>query len=237
MQFNGIDFKQYCKIEDVRRNLHPSNAVIIKKIPGKIGTRLMKREIDQGYIEVDIRVIEKNKATVQEKSREIAGLLSTDDLKEISFHDESNKFYKAILSGDTKLDRFLFTGFATLIFLCPDPLAYSKTKTTIKDIHNKTLINQGTYKTIGTITIKISSNINNLKVALQNTGEFIYLGDDFKTNDVIEINLRDEYVKKNGNLIMDKLYFESDFFDIPVGEFTITTTNGTMDIEFRERWL
>lgn len=127
-------------------------------------------------------------------------------------------------------------GLFNLQFRCY-PLKISENKTAIQDIAGKTIINQGTYETTGKIIVNIDKDVDHLKVDLQNTGEFIYLEDDFKEDDEILIDLEDEYVKKNGNLIMDKLYLESDFFDIPVGEFEIKLSSGKGTLEYRERWL
>lgn len=236
MIFNGIDFGDYFKVEQIRRNLLPPLINLDTETPGRNGSRFIKNKLGIGKIEVDIRLIEKNRRKVQEKVRLIAGMLYTKEPAKLELRDEVDKYNMAILDGDIALEKNLFTGFATLVFLCHDPLAHSKNLVIEKNVEG-TVINRGTWETTGILTITISSNANNLKVTLQNTGEYIYLEDSFKTGDVVEINLEEEYVKKNGNLIMDKLYFESDFFDIPVGEFNITSSNGIMDIEFRERWL
>ena len=206
-----------------------------KKIPGKIGSTIIRKELGERIIDVTVEILADSYDERLDIVDEITNLLYTETDKELILRNK--KKYKASIDGDTDISNLYTDGEVTLTFIASDPLAISLDKIEVEDIHNKTIINQGTYKTTGTITTTISSNINNLKVTLQNTGEYIYLEDNFETGDVIEINLEDEYVKKNGNLIMDRLHFESDFFDIPIGEFTITISSGTGDLTYYERWL
>ena len=206
-----------------------------KKIPGKIGSTIIRKELGERIIDVTVEILADSYDERLDIVDEITNLLYTETDKELILRNK--KKYKASIDGDTDISNLYTDGEVTLTFIASDPLAISLDKIEVEDIHNKTIINQGTYKTTGTITTTISSNVNNLKITLQNTGEYIYLEDNFKTNDVVEINLEDEFVKKNGNLIMDRLHFESDFFDIPIGEFTITISSGTGDLTYYERWL
>lgn len=206
-----------------------------KKIPGKIGSTIIRKELGERIIDVTVEILADSYDERLDIVDEITNLLYTETDKELILRNK--KKYKASIDGDTDISNLYTDGEVTLTFIASNPLAISLDKIEVEDIHNKTIINQGTYKTTGMLTITISSNANNLKVTLQETGEYIYLEDDFVSGDEILINLEDESVRKNGNLIMDKLYFESDFFNIPIGEFEITLSSGTGTLEFRERWL
>ena len=206
-----------------------------KKLPGKVGSTIIRKELGERIIDVTIEILADSYDERLDIVDEITNLLYTETDKELTLRNK--KKYKASIDGNTDISNLYTDGEVTLTFIASNPLAISLDKIEVEDIHNKTIINQGTYKTTGTITTTISSNVSNLKITLQNTGEYIYLEDNFKTNDVVEINLEDEFVKKNGNLIMDRLHFESDFFDIPIGEFTITISSGTGDLTYYERWL
>ena len=206
-----------------------------KKIPGKIGSTIIRKELGERIIDVTVEILADSYDERLDIVDEITNLLYTETDKELILRNK--KKYKASIDGDTDISNLYTDGEVTLTFIASNPLAISLDKIEVEDIHNKTIINQGTYKTTGTITTTISSNVSNLKITLQNTGEYIYLEDNFKTDDVVEINLEDEFVKKNGNLIMDRLHFESEFFDIPIGEFTITISSGTGDLTYYERWL
>src|SRR5699024_8784027 len=202
-----------------------------KKIPGKIGSTIIRKELGERIIDVTVEILADSYDERLDIVDEITNLLYTETDKELTLRNK--KKYKASIDGDTDISNLYTDGEVTLTFIASNPLAISLDKIEVEDIHNKTIINKGTYKTSGTITVTISSNVNHLKVTLQNTGEYIYLEDDFKANDEILIDLENEYIKKNGNLIMDKLYFESDFFNIPIGEFGITLSSGSGTLEFR----
>jgi len=206
-----------------------------KKIPGKIGSTIIRKELGERIIDVTVEILADSYDERLDIVDEITNLLYTETDKELILRNK--KKYKASIDGDTDISNLYTDGEVTFTFIASNPLAISLDKIEVEDIHNKTIINQGTYKTTGTITTTISSNVSNLKVTLQNTGEYIYLEDDFVSGDEILIDLENELVKKNNNLIMDKLHLESDFFDIPKGEFTITLSSGVGALEFRERWL
>lgn len=234
MIYNGVDFGEYCKVETVVKNLHPDNIVLTKAIPGQHGEKFIKRTLGVGTIKVGIRIIGDETDDIYKKARIVAGLLSVDKPKELTFKREPEKSYMAILSGETELHRFLHTGGSALTFCVPDPLAYSESRTV--NISN-TIVNLGTHKTTGVITISMTSNQSFLKVTLQETGEYLYLEDTFKNGDTVVIDLGKEYVTKNGVSLMSKLHFESDFFHLPKGPFKINASSGVGTLQFMERWL
>lgn len=236
MIFNDIDFGDYIKVEKVRDPLLPPILNLRREVPGKNGSLYKRNKLEPKNIEVEIRLIEKNRSKVKEKARTVSRLLYTKEPKKLRFKEEPDKYYLAILDSSTDLERFLFTGFSILTFVALDPIAYGETKTI--DITNSPIIlNEGTHSTTGTITVEITEATNNLQVTLQNTGEFIYVSHDFVVGDTILIDLEEEMIYKNGYSIMHDCYLESDFFDIPTGEFQISVSSGNATLEFTERWL
>lgn len=235
MIFNNIDFGDYIKVERVRDPLLPSIKNITKELSGKHGLLYRKNTLEAKYIEVEIRLIEKNRSKVKEKARTLARLLYTDEPKELRFKEEPDKYYIAILDGNTDLDRFLFTGFAVLTFLATDPIAYGETRK-LDLTTDTTFYNLATAETRATITIPITSNIDHIRIVNQNTGEFIQVEHNFIVGDKIIIDFQNELVTKNGYSIMKDLYLESDFFTIQVGENRITS-NVIGTLEYIERWL
>ena len=185
-------------------------------------------------IEVDIRLIENTRKEVRQVARKLAGLLYKKEPKKLIFKEEPNKYELAILDGNTDLERLFFTGFTTLVFLCPEPATYGEKY--IVDIGG-TMHNMGTYPSKGIIKIEITEETDHLEVTLLSTGEFLYIDDNFDVGDIVVIDLEKEYVTKNDYSAMPNLYLESDFFEIPVGEFEITISSGNGILEFRERWL
>ena len=237
MVFNNIDFTSLIKVEQIRRSVLPPQIINSYKIPGKIGNKFSKVDMGTALIEVDIRLIEKTRMNVQDKARELAGLLHATEPKELHLRDEPTRYNLAILSDSTNLEKFLFTGFTTLNFLCVDPLAYSKEKNMIELGPSTTILNSGTYEASGIITVYINSSVSYLEALLLESGEKVYIGENFVAGEIVIIDLENELVKKNDNLIMNKVHVISDFFKLPVGEFTINLSSGTGILEFRKAWL
>lgn len=236
MIFNGIDFSDYFVVEYIRRQFLPPIEAVTVEVPGRVGNRFVKSKLDEGVVEVDIRIIEKTRLLAQQKARQMAGLLYTTEPKKLILRDTPDSFNLAILDGDMDFEKFLHTGFTTLTFLCPDPSMYDLTETTIVNVQSKTIVNPGTLPSRGILTVKPGTRTN-VKITLQNTGEYIHIEDSFIASDTVVIDMEEESVRKNDILIMDKLDINSDFFEIPTGNSTITTTGGTITVKYRRRWL
>jgi len=236
MTFNDINISEIAKILRVRHTLLPPIFNLAKRIPGQNGTKHIRTELGERFIDVELGVRKANKTELREFCRNLAGILYTEEPKKLYLRDEQDKYYLAKLNGSTPISEFHGLGRVTLQFLCSDPLAYGELKT-LTNISGNTLINNGTYPAKGIITITMADAAEDLEVTLLNTGEFLYIDDNFDAGDVVVIDLEKEHVTKNGYSAMPNLYLESDFFEIPVGEFEIEISNGNGILEFRERWL
>lgn len=234
VEFNNKELNDYCIIKSIKESILPPITTIKKKLPGRIGTKFIKKELGERQIDILIELGEDSFADREETINNLTTVLYTDQEEKLIIRE--NKTYMASLDGSTDLKNLVFNGETTLKFIATNPIAVGK-EITEENIHNKELKNKGTYKTRGIIQVILDGDVDHLEVKLLNTGEKVYIEDDFKNGDVIVIDLEQEYVKKNGNLIMDKVYLESDFFDIPVGKFTITISSGTGDLTYNERWL
>lgn len=232
--FNNSDLNDYLIVKRIKESILPPINTIRKTIPGRAGTRYVRKTLGERQIKIDVEIPASCFSSREETINTLASILYTEDEKELKLRD--SKTYLASLDGDTNLENIVFHGAGTLIFIATDPIAYGELKT-ITDIAGKEILNTGTYPTKGKITIEIAEAAEELEVTLLNTGEFLYVEDDFATEDVIVIDLEQEYITKNGSSAMDKLYLESDFFELPVGEFELSVSSGTASLEFRERWL
>ncbi|WP_130807643.1 distal tail protein Dit [Senegalia massiliensis] len=234
--FNNTDFSEYVNIENVRKSILPPISTNMITIPGKRGLTFIKNNLEVKYIEVDIRLIEENKNKVRDKMRELAKLLYTKEPKKL-VTDENDKYDIAILDGNTEFEKLLYTGSTTLVFACPDPISYGEEITETLD--DNILLNNGTYETKGIINVQINSNITYIKITLLDTGEFLYIENNFVTGDEVVIDLEKESIRKNGVLIMEDLYLESDFFSIPTGEYQIKIEplGVYATLSYIERWL
>ena len=235
MIFNNIDFTEYFIVENISRSVLPPISTRTAKISGKVGNRFIKNELGSLNIDVSIRVIAKDRKDLQEKTRDLATKLHTDELKKLYLDDEPERYYLAILTGNTDVKKIGMTGATILSFYCPDPLCYDETK--IENITSSDILNSGTYETTGTITVEITEATDHIEATLVETGEYVRVDHDFIVGDTVTIDLENEMVYKNGFSIMQACHLESDFFDIPTGEFLISVNTGDATLEFAERWL
>ena len=212
----------------------PDSKIDFKELPGRVGSIEVKSKgLNDIIIDCEVAILGEGPELIENIRNANYWLSKRSKLK---FWNMLDRYYVGRLLEVVNVEDKNGWGLFNLQFRCY-PLKISEYKTVIEDISGKTIINQGSWETTGQIIVEIKSSVEHLKVTLQNTGEFIYLEDSFHRGNEILIDLENELVKKNGNLIMDKLYFESDFFDIPRGEFTITLSSGVGALEFRERWL
>ncbi len=236
MIYNEIDLEQFFKILKINKSVLPTMENILKEIPGKPGAIVARTKLKPIQISVEIEVKGPSKEGLNTIIRELAGMLYTEGTKQLRLPNEIDKYYMAKLEGDTALEEIFNYGRTVLRFICPDPVAYGKlVKANLNN--NMKIYNNGTYPSKGIIKIEITEETDHLEVTLLNTGEFLYIDDNFDAGDIVVIDLEKEYVTKNDYSAMPNLYLESDFFKIPVGEFEITISSGNGILEFRERWL
>lgn len=214
--------------------LIPRSKRVYINIPGKDGSIPAGSDAKEDvFTNLHCAIIGDNELDVMQKLRQIKPWLSKRG--KLSFWDEPDKYYMAEL--DTSIHSVKRTTWDefTLTVRC-HPIAYGTEVT--EDIDENPLYNNGSYPATGIITVEIAQAINHLQITLKNTGESIYVEHDFVVGDTVLIDLEKEMVYKNGYSIMHDCYLESDFFEIPVGEFEISVIPDLpASLEFTERWL
>ena len=226
----------------LQSHIHPINTGIQHKtikIPGMAGVHDIRTELAPKYFEFEFAIKEQDETTMQAKLNEFVTFLcdGTGHPRDIEliFDYEPDKYYTAKLNNSIDPERIRGFSRFSVSFVASDPHKYSISPAKV-DLVN-VIYNRGNCKTTGIITIEITEETDHLEVTLLNTGEFLYIDDNFDVGDIVVIDLEKEYVTKNGYSAMPNLYLESDFFEIPVGEFEISVNNGDGVLKFRERWL
>lgn len=226
----------------LQNHSHPINTGIqhkMIKIPGMAGVHDIRTELAPKYFEFEFAIKEQDEIMVQAKLNEFVAFLCDDtghprNIKLI-FDYEPDKYYTVKLNNVIDPERIRGFSRFSVSFVASDPYKYAISPAKVR--LNNMVYNRGNCKATGTITIEITEETDHLEVTLLNTGEFLYIDDNFDTGDIVVIDLEKEYVAKNGYSAMPNLYLESDFFELPVGEFEITISSGNGILEFRERWL
>ena len=232
--FNGHDLEDYVVVEAVRRPLLPTVNNVTYRMPGRDGERHIRTQLGPRVIEMDVRLIEDDKADLLSTVRTLAGILLTREPAKLEL-DELNKYEMAILDGLTDLDEFLYTGGATLRFVAPSPATYGQDKT--ENLTGADIVNAGTYPADGVVTVTMTGAESDLEVKNVTTGERVYIEHDLVEHDVVVVDLGAETVTKNGSSIMADVTLDSDFFEMPVGTFKVTVSAGTGVLTYTERWL
>ncbi len=233
--FNGFDFSAVLAVEDVRRPLLPTIANNFRLVPGRRGA-LHKTNLGTMIIEVDIRMITDSEVGLLGFMREMAGkLFVTEPAKLIT--DETGRWDMALLDGDTEVERFFEIGGATLKFSCPSGCSYGPGKNeTLVGTNN--IVVDGTLPTRGKATITMTANASSVMLRNITTNQLVSIATPLVTGNIIVIDFEKELVTLNGNLIMNKVSFTSDFFDLVPGPNQLNLSTGASAvITYDTRWL
>lgn len=210
------------------------------KIPNKAGLLDAGSDIGIRQFNLAFGIKDTGQSAIQSKMDIFKNnLMENGKPKEVSlvFDYENDKYYKVKLTGGIDVARLERYNSFTVSLIANDPFKYSLVAKTIDIDNTPTIENQGTAPTTGIITLEITEDISEVEVKLNQTGEFVRVEHDFVMGDVVEIDLEKETVLKNDVSVMADCVLESDFFDIPVGNFGLSVTGGSATLEFTERWI
>lgn len=244
MYFNGIDFDAYFRILAIRRDILPKIKPNLMELEGRDGSvEIKESKFEESNIEVDIKIdfdLEDNLGK-RNKIRGIASKLFTREVKELKFKDEPDKYYFAKISGETSLDEIYFSGKATLVFVAPDPIAYGQLKEIYWSASSKLQFNlEGSFAVKPKLNFEIGFSFENLEIRNEKTGKYIKINRSFSAGDSLEIDFNDKWkARLNGVVIAEYVTIESDFFNLNLGQNTLSKSpngfSGTM--KYRERWI
>ncbi|SFJ83353.1 distal tail protein Dit [Thermoflavimicrobium dichotomicum] len=128
--FNGKSSSEFpwLLINRVNNSILPPIENKIVTVPGKPGFFHMGRQIGHREEKIKITILADSREDREAKKRILAQWLNTDTPQTFYYSYEQDKEYKAILDGETDLERIVTDGEAELTFLIPDPHAYGATK-------------------------------------------------------------------------------------------------------------
>src|SRR5690606_13454933 len=103
--FNGISSKDKLIILSANRSIAPEIEDTLVTIPGGPGALDFGGRIGLRRITIDFAIIGKSQGDLEQKKRELAAWLVTEEAKPLSFSDEPGIEYRARLTGQTDIDR------------------------------------------------------------------------------------------------------------------------------------
>lgn len=230
------------RVVNVSNDLLPTISSVTVQKPGGQGHVLLRQNISIRQITVRLKLVADSRANQLVVQRKLAAALvkETEAFTKTAVLQiaDSPVTYNATIQGSSAIVNMRKTGEVILNFVCYDPFGYGQEQTVVLvDGVVKEIENEGGYPATGVITVNITGEVNEIVAELMDTGKKIIIEHDFIADDVVEILLDVEEVKKNGLDITVDCDIQSSFFDLPVGEFDLKVTGGDGELKYTERWL
>lgn len=159
VKFAGINLSDYCTVLNVERSVLPPRENFSKSIPTMNGSFYTGYHYGEREITLEVYIKAKTNQEYMNKVRQLADALHTEAPSELIISDEPDRYYYAVLDGDTVLDKTVFSGTVQLKFICHDPIAYSNTEEVFEpDSKNVvTIVNNGTTDTHMEVAVKFQN--------------------------------------------------------------------------------
>lgn len=149
------------KITKLDRNLTPAMTHETKKIGNADGVEITSSAFDSKIIEVEYMIDNYTANDLKNFRREMSGLIAGKETKQLIFSDEIDKYYNAIITGDTPLSEEHLRSTGTLSFLVPDGIAHSTVEKEFIAKPNASGVLEATIYNNGTATVPIDYTIHN----------------------------------------------------------------------------
>lgn len=176
--YNNIELTDYFNVLEVERDLLPSRENYSVESPFIHGKSFDGYKYNHREIKVQAILVAENTAELQKVKRELAGVLSVTEPAPLSFSDEPDKYYLAILDGTTDVSQQGGVGAVELSFVCYDPFAYSLEETVIENEGNSVIPIEykGTSRVFPVIEAEMTSR-SSLTAFINQSGRILQFGD------------------------------------------------------------
>ncbi|CYV22280.1 distal tail protein Dit [Streptococcus suis] len=199
--FNGYDLSQVMRITDIKRSIGNSRSVSTNDAPA-IGVNVHEIKIGPKTIKVGFTLKGTNLESVK---HELAGVFRTDEVARLTFSDEPDKYYLALVIGEIEPDNVRsWYQKGEIEFLIPDGVAHS---TAYKRFDNPReengklvfdLVNNGNVPAPPIITIKHNSENGYIGIINQNNALEIGDREEADTETYKRSEILFDYVSDNG---------------------------------------
>jgi predicted phage tail component-like protein len=142
----------------------------ILTVPNMPGGYHKSTDVDIRTIEVPVRIKAEDIADLQKTKEDLADWLVTESVEELTFDDEPDRTYFAMIDGACDLEELVDRGKGTLTFICPDPHKYGKTKvqrSVIQSDGTASLVarNEGSVEALPTFEIQVDGDYTNIDIS------------------------------------------------------------------------
>lgn len=181
MRFNKTDLQDLIEIHDIQRDIGNNRSITVDHAP-RIGVNIQQQTIDAKYIKVDFSIWSEDRNTLKHK---LAGIFNVDGPKELTFSDEPDKYYLAMVIDDISMQEASGRrSNGSIKFIVPDGVAHSSAYKRFDSDKNATsksgkmvfdLINNGSEAAFP--IVKVKHNAENGYIGLVNTSGALEVGD------------------------------------------------------------
>lgn len=123
--FNGFDFAELIRVNDIQRPLLPALNTVLTDVGSLKGSLFNYNSYSQREISVDFTLLADSPDHLVSVKQLVAGKLFTEAPAQLIFSDSPDRYFLAILDGDTELDQTSGIAQGSLTFLVPDGVAHA----------------------------------------------------------------------------------------------------------------
>lgn len=210
----------------------------IDDIHGRDGGLTLERKLLPRHLNVRYKLQADSNKTLQEKFRALHGLLLGKDVP-IQFRDDLDITYYGQLVQMEQVPVDRNNVISSFQIRCDDPFKYGKNLTAEG---NPIVLYINTTESIqpDEIELVVEKNTEKIQVVNESTGRRIILAGDYKKDDVIKIDVKNNRLRKNGqNIMTDLVYEATDWKEFKLHDkdrISVIPNDTKMKISYRERW-
>jgi len=185
--FNDMHSRDDLSLEvlDIQRPLSGDISTRVIDVPGRVGGYYSSQKMGSKFVIVEVAQVSTTDVGAQTNARNLAGWLIDQKVGKLSFSDEPNKEYRAILTSSTPLEVFDTTRTGTLRFECVDPHIYSVSETPLDLLNGDNVIeNSGSAPTFPRFIVRVTEPCTMLLLEHVDTGQYISIGQPVGAEDV-----------------------------------------------------
>lgn len=216
-------------IESVDRPFLPPINPITKEITGRDGVLYKTNNFGALNIKVSIRLFNDITRNIDDIIFDLMELVYSKETKSLNYKGK-RVWYDAVLVDVSSYEKFRNSwAYMELDFLVPSGLGRSRDRYEVKNISNDVISMSSLYPTRGIFTFTGSHN----KITNMRTGEFIEILSGNSAD--FTIDCEKEIVKIKDNRAMDRLSYDSTFFEIRNGDKILA--KNPVSLSYYERYL
>ncbi|WP_238456158.1 distal tail protein Dit [Lederbergia galactosidilytica] len=229
MTYNGIQQPFVTVLEKKRPYWTPLKRNIRMSRSGR--PRLISTEKELLVQPVTLLIEGNSKSDLLNKAEEVASWLVTKEAKRLTFSDQPNRHYLAVIDGEVDVNEIVSFSRITVQFICLEKLGEEHTLSLTST--SKKFVIAGQESTPWKSYTKFATPQSSF--TLESSVGKVLLEYKFIAGDVLEIDYEKRDVKLNGKDLSISVLLETVWFELPVGEISLKSSVPT-ELTYDERY-